>query len=764
MAIRRSYFLSGVSIFMGSLASVSTVSADDDESEFRLEEVVVTARRRTENIQETPVAITAFSGQALTDRQIVSLEGVADFSPSLTINSSSAFSGSSQTVSVFMRGIGQTDFTLNTDPGVGIYVDGVYISRSVGALLDLVDIERLEVLHGPQGTLFGRNSVGGAISITTSRPADEAGGRVYGTLGSDNWLILGGSVDLPLSDTLKTKFSVQKHTRDGYVIRASDDLDLGNKDNLSARASALWTPSDDFELFLSVDYTRSRENGIPMVLDAVNPGAAFPAAHNLIVAPQLNPALQAFPDGCLSPAGAAVGGTACYNDQWISDDKTVNFGTYDVYSDVDVWGLSATMVYDINDVLQLKSITAYRDLESEFARDGDGSPLQVNATEDVFEYRQWSEELQILGTAMDSRLNYILGLFYFDEKGTNVNTVDFGFARFNSGGDIHNTSVAGFGQATYDLTETLSVTAGIRYTSETKRFTPDQFIIDTFTVPFFPPFLQFEPGQYLTTREEQKATAKEWTPHINVAFKPGDNSMLYASYSRGFKSGGFTQRIFPAIEIPPSFGPETVDVAEAGFKVDLLDRRLRLNGAAYHTWYDDLQVTVPVGVAPTTQNAAKATIKGFELEASAIPLEGVTASFAVGYTDAAYDELDSRVSPTITLDNKFPGTSEWTLNGSLSYEHEIGDDIYLTPRVDWSYRSSYFFDAENFVGQDGYHLFNASLTVHNPDSGWSVSLFGKNLGDTTYFIHGEQIIDPAGFRMLSPVRGREWGLRLETSF
>lgn len=764
MGTNKSYLLSGAALMLGSLISTTPAVAADRESEFSFEEITVTARKRSENIQDTPVTITAFSGEGLAARQITSLVGIADFTPALTINSSSAFSGSSQTVAVFMRGIGQTDFTLNTDPGVGIYVDDVYVSRSVGALLDLVDVERLEVLHGPQGTLFGRNSVGGAISITTARPGEELGGRVYATVGSDNWYLAGGTVDLPISDTLKSKFSVQFQDRDGYVTRASDGIDLGDKNNLSARGSLLWNPDEKLEVYVSADYTRSRENGVPLVLAEVNPGAAFPAAHNLIVAPQLNPALQAFPNGCLDPAGAAVGGDACYDNRWVSGNSDETFGTYPVYSNVDVWGISATISYDISDTLQIKSITAYRDLDSEFSRDGDGSPLQINSTEDVFEYHQWSEELQLSGTAFDDRLNFIVGAFVFDEKGVNPNIVDFGFVRFLSGGSIHNSSLAGFGQATYELTEMVSVTAGVRYTDEKKRFTPNQRVISTYTVPFFPPFLQFVPGQSLTTTEEQVAEASEWTPHVNISVRPNEDMLLYTSYSRGFKSGGFTQRIFPALPTPPSFEPETVDVIEGGFKLDVLDQRLRLNGAAYYTWYNDLQVTVPVGVAPTTQNAAKASIKGFELEATAIPMDAMMASFSVGYTDASYSELDDRVSPTITLNNMFPGTSEWTLNGSLSYEIDLDSDLILTPRVDWSYRSEFFFDAENLVGQEGYHLFNVSLTLMKEDGNWSVSAFGKNIGGKDYSVHGEQILEPAGFRMLSPARGGEWGIRLEKSF
>ena len=729
-----------------------------------IQPITVTARRRSEDIQDTPVAITALSGAALNDSQATSITALNDLAPSLTINSSAAFSGSSQTVAIFMRGIGQTDFTLNTDPGVGIYVDGVYISRSVGALLDLVDIERVEVLRGPQGTLFGRNSVGGALNITTQRPGPNLGGRVSLTYGTNNLLIASGSLNAPLSDNLFAKVSLQSHTQDGYVKRITDGINLGDKDNLSGRFSLLWEAGSATDVLLSADFSRSRENGAPLVLTKVDPGAAFPAAHNLIVAPQLEPALAAYPNGCLDPAGAAVGGSACYNDQWILDNRYETAGSYPVYSDADVWGVALTIDHKLNDALSIKSISAYRDLDSKFSRDGDGSPLAINATEDIFKYHQFSEELQLAGEVLDGSLNFIVGGFYFDESGNNPNIVDFGFVRFLSGGHIHNTSVAGFGQATYKVSDQLALTAGIRYTDEKKRFTPNQYIISTYTVPFFPPPLQFTPGQPLTTSEKQVATAQEWTPHADISFRPTDGVMLYVSYSRGFKSGGFTQRIFPALSEPPSFGPETVDVYEAGFKLETVDRTLRLNGATYLTNYNDLQVTVPVGVAPTTQNAAKARIKGFELEATAAPVAGLLAHFAVGYVDAYYRELDARVSPTITLDNTFPGTSKWTLNGSVQYAIPVTDRYTLTPRVGWAYRSSYFFDAENLVGQKGYHLLDASLALVDDIGGWTATVFGKNLTDKYYAVHGEQILEPAGFQMITPARGRQIGVTLAKDF
>ncbi len=758
-------------VLLGSGLLVSPAAAAESPSDASsaiaaatLSDVVVTARRRTETLQATPIAETALTGATLEARGVTALDGLARVAPSLTITGSSAFSGSSQTPAIFMRGIGQTDFTLNTDPGVGLYVDGVYIARSVGALMDLVDIDRVEVLRGPQGTLFGRNSVGGAISIVTRTPGATFGGRVYAAGGSDNLRLFGGEVDLPIGSDLRTSLSVQSDQQDGYVRRLADGVKLGNKDSQSARLRTLWTPTAALEVDVSADYTRSHEHGAPLVLVAVNPNAAAVAAQNVVAAPKLNPALANVPGGCASPAGAAIGGTACYNSQWITGNMSTTNSTFPTFSNVDIWGAAATVSYKLGPNTTLKSITAYRHLHDSASRDGDGSPLQVNSTEDRINAHQVTEELQWLGQTADGRLDYILGAYVFDEQGVNPNTVDFGFVRFLSGGAVHNSSAAAFGQATYRVTDTLFATAGLRYTEETKRFTPDQRVISATPIPFFPPFLQFTPGERLTTTDQQTTKADELTPRVDLSYRPNSDVLAYLSYSRGFKSGGFTQRIFPALPVPPSFTPETASVYEAGAKLDLFDKRLRVNGAAYLTDYQDLQVTVLVGVAPTVQNAASARIKGGELEITAIPVDRLTFTTAVGYTDAAYTRLDARVSPTITADNRFPGASKWTLNSSLAYVIAIGNAFTLTPRVDWSYRSRYFFDAENLVGQGAYGLVDVGLALADVRGDWTASLFGRNVGDKHYAIHGEQVLDPLGWKLLAPGRGSVWGLKLDKTF
>jgi iron complex outermembrane recepter protein len=744
--------------------NVFAQGAAPEEASGGVEEIIVTARKVSENIQDTPISITAFSAEGLEARNIGGLAGLSDFTPNLTINTSAAFSGSSQTAAVFIRGIGQTDFTLNTDPGVGTYVDGVYISRSVGGLLDLGDVERVEILRGPQGTLFGKNTIGGAINITTRKPSFETEGNVSALYGSDDWVKLQANLSGPLSETVAAKIFARYERRDGYVLRTTDNIDQGNKNSLDLRAGILFKPSNAVSIQLNGDYTRSRENGAPLVPIAINPNALFVIIHNALVAPGLVPTL---------------GNNAFYTPAYLTTNLYRVQGDYPVYSDADVWGLSANAEFELGGTT-LRSITAYRDVSSEFARDGDGSPLPVNATSDVYDYNQFSQEFQLLGKAFGDKLNYILGAYYLQEKGSNLNIVDFGFVELNSGGRVKTKSYAAFAQLGYEITDRFTVTAGIRYTDETRRFTPDQFIKTQRVVLPIPPFppeaavLNFPAGTPLVAPGTYSVGSNEWTPMVNLSYKPSENALLYATFSRGFKGAGFTQRVYPPnLELgpmgptgrilgPPSFGTESVSVYEAGFKFSTPDKRFRLNGAAFYTDYSDLQVTVQIGVAPTTQNAAAATVKGFELEAQFVPVDGLRFDLGAGYTDAQYDQLDARVSG-ITLASKLPGTSKWTANAAVSYEFDLGTGS-LTPRVDWAYRSKFFFDANNAVGENGYGIWNASLTYNTGDKGFAIGAFVKNIGNKTYFTHGESIFDPAGFTSIVPSRKREWGVRVTKSF
>ncbi len=267
-------------------------------------------------------------------------------------------------------------------------------------------------------------------------------------------------------------------------------------------------------------------------------------------------------------------------------------------------------------------------------------------------------------------------------------------------------------------------------------------------------------------------SASDFTPHANIHYAWSDDVSTYLTYSQGFKSGGFTQRVFPPVlpapgqnpaDVIPSFNPETVNTFEAGIKTQLLDRRLQVNAAAFTTNYSDVQVNVQIGIAPTTQNAAAASIKGFEVEALAVVSEAFRLNLGVGYLDAQYDELGAGVVG-ITLNSKLPGTSEWTINAGASYRHDMNDYGALTARADYSYRSEFFFDANNEIGEDGYSVVNISLNWESADGDWGASLFGTNITDEVYGLAGASILNPGGFQQTLFARAAEWGVSLTRNF
>ena len=762
-ALLASTMVLGFSEFFA-LASAQETGADAEvndaeEVSRQLPTVTVTARKREERLQDAPISITAFSPDDLEKRQITNVGQIADVTPNLTINTSASFSGSSSTPAIFLRGVGQVDFTLNTDPGVGVYVDGVYISRSVGALLDLVDIERIEVLRGPQGTLVGRNTIGGAINVTTAAPRDEFGGRLKATTGSDNRFLLQGSVDLPISESLLSRWSINYHTRDGYVDRPLAGDELGDDNSLSARGVIAFEPTEDVSFTLSVDYTDEDESAAPFILNEINPNAGFAAFHNAVIAPMLDPALALSdpmgpPSLCFVPT---TNNSACFNEASVPvGQQGVNFGTLDAVSQVEVFGASLTSEFDFNGIT-LKSITAYRDLESFSLSENDAAPVAINSTSDLFEYEQFSQEVQLLGATPDDRFQWILGAFYFVEDGNNANQVNFAPIEIQSGGLVENKSTAVFAQATYSLTERLDITGGIRWTQDDREFTPVQFIRNDIAG------MGMLNGVPVLPNTTASTDSSDVTPMVNIKYDWTDDISTYATYSEGFKSGGFTQRVFPPLPDIPSFNPESVQTFEVGLKSLLFDGLVQANAAAFTTDYSDLQVNVQRGIAPTTENAAAASIEGFELEVQATPLDGLLMNLGVGYTDAQYDELDASVVG-VTIDTRLPGASDWTINAGVQYDANFGDLGMLTARADYAYRSEFFFDALNEVGEDGYDTLNLALTWSNAADTWQVSLFGTNVTDEVYALQGTSILDPGGFQQVLLARPAEWGLSVGFNF
>ncbi|MCF8474049.1 MAG: TonB-dependent receptor [Emcibacter sp.] len=775
--------LSTVAFGVPFAANAEDEAADKNSTSWLLDEITVTARKREESLQSTPIAISAFSGDSLDYRGVTNVGEIAQFTPNLSFQNNPSFGGASNSAAIYIRGIGQKEFLPTVDPGVGLYVDGVYIARSVGGILDLIDVERVEVLKGPQGTLFGRNTIGGAISITTQKPSEELGGKASATFGTDNRMNFKATVNLPISDTFFSKYSVAYLKQDGYVKR-DDGIDLGDDDSLSGRASFLFMPNEDIEINFSLEGSRDRENGPAMTLIGINFGNPIdpdtpPMAtiHNV----GANLAAGGAPIPCaIPPAPLNLAVPGCYDNRYIYAGEEKTSGTAPAYSNTDFWAANLNIDWTIGNGVSLRSITAYRDLESTFARDGDHSPFRISQFGDMLDQKQFTQELQLLGTAFEEKLNWIMGLYYFKEDGNNVNELDFTVSRFRSGGSFDNRSVAAFAQGTYDATDQFHITAGVRYTDEKKKFKPDQVIHENYFAGSGHPQLDapfMQAGGRILPFLEKELSYNNFDPYVNLSYDATDDLMVYASYSEGFKSGGFSQRVFPPIIAPftappgtadidliPTFLPEFVQVYELGFKYTGMEGRMHLNAAAFYTDYSDMQVQVFTSVAPITKNAGAATIKGFEIEMQATPADGWFVEAAVGYLDAGYDKIDFDTT-FVDSNNNLDRVSKWTLSAALSKEFSFDNNGTFIPRVDWAYRSEFDNDAFNTpeIHQKSYSILNANITWQNTDESFSIVAGGKNLTNKKYLHTG--IIGDA-FQSYEGLydRGREWYITMRANF
>jgi iron complex outermembrane receptor protein len=736
---------------MATAAVSGQMSAPTSEQAMKtgdLEEVIVTSRKRAESLQDVPISVSAFTGADLEARHIRSLDHIAAFTPNLSFNPSAAISGSNSAAAVYIRGIGQSDFSLNSDPGVGIYVDGVFYARSVGSVLNALDLERVEVLRGPQGTLFGRNTIGGAINIITQRPAEEFGGKIEVATGTDRLMRVHGSVDLPLNAKVLSKFSILYTRQDGYVDKVLEGIKLGDTNSLTGRARFLFKLADNFDFDLGIDGTHERENGAPLTLVANNENASFPAFYN---------ATQGAP--CV-PSPGSLTSPQCYNSQWVpKGNHFITYATGTTRSNLDQIGVNGTFTLRLDDY-QIKSITAYRNLSASFGRDEDHSPILIAETlNSPFKHNQFSQEFQFNGSSFHDRLSWVTGLYYFQEKGRDVDNVTFDLVALQSGGRINNRSYAAFGEVDFKITEQFILTGGLRYSHDKKGWQPDQFVKSS--------AIGIPPGTRVQPTTEQEISISQTTPHLVFKYHPNKNLTAYISYSKGYKSGGFSQRIFPPRPDVPSFKPEYAEVYEFGIKYTGLEDRLRVNASTFYTNYKDMQLLVsPVGTPGTiTANAAAARIKGVELEVLFRPIRQLTLQGGLGYLNGRYKDVDL-TAVAITTASKLTNSPEWSLNGSIAYNYDqlSAGDINL--RADWSYTSKTYMDAANTPAllQAGYHVVNSTISFHPKDGGYEFYASVQNVFDKTYFTGGYADMHDLGIAEAAFARPRNWTVGAKVSF
>ena len=751
-------------------------------------EILVTARRREESLQDTPIAVSAFSAEILAERQIAQTADLERITPSLQFKPAGQLSGNSSAAVVFIRGVGQLDPTAAVDPGVGVYIDEVYVGRAVGGTIEFGDIASVEVLRGPQGTLFGRNTIGGAILIRTRVP--EFGvfsGRGRFRVGSDDLYEGFAAFNIPMGDVVAGRISGGFRKRDGYVIRAFDGLDLGNDNLVTLNGALRYEPTNDFEVSLRADYTKRDENGAPFVFAGINETAPIPA----IVSVAAGCPGATIPFAPIAPGDPRFGAPSvpmiadprCANDFQAKGDF-VNGGTADVLSTSEVWGMSGTVRYAVNESMVLKSITAYRSTESRGIRDADNTPFVIITTDVGGKSKQFSQELQLLYDR--GIVSGILGAYYFDEDTHERATVPLAFppsppviSSLLAGGPgsrdlqlstLETKSLAAFGEVSVEASPGLELTGGLRYTRDRKYYQGTVLNLFPATLPDpdpLPTLATSEGGPLFIFSHPYRKTFSALTGSASIGYEFTGWLNGYVSYAKSFKSGGFNTRYnaAPPGNEPVPFGEETVDSYELGAKMDFGDARLNL--AVFQANYKNIQLVFRQGVVPLLFNAGEARMRGFEAEFSYRPFERLTLDAAMSILDDDILSITPVPGATATVgpDDDLPLTPSFQGNFGIGYEIPLSEGMTLTPRVDGSYTSKITFITGSIpeIEQKGYFVGNASLEL-GIDDRWSVTAGVLNLFDERYLIQGNASLGTLGYAERMFARPRNWYIQVGAQF
>ncbi|NNC77843.1 MAG: TonB-dependent receptor [Woeseiaceae bacterium] len=726
-----------ISIF---LSSGPVVSQDRAANEAVLDEIMVTAQRRVQNLQHVPVSVTAITGDRIREDGITSIRDIALETPNFTFTQFNV--GEPE---YFIRGIGNTNDSAGADPAVGTFIDDVYIGRTGGTAMDLHELERVEVLRGPQGTLFGKNVVGGAISIYTRKPTSEFASRIGVTVGNYNARTIRGLVNGPITDTVSGNLTISKHDRDGYVDNTIDGLDYQDEDNLSLRGQLLFQPSDSLEILVGMDHSTDDLSGNCRNVNnlALNDPLGLAALYPPVIAARTGGDIRK----CASSVAAG-------------QDRDVS----GVLLRVD-WQLAGST---------LTSITAYREADYIWAEDLAGLPLgetPFNLVDNALEDSdQVSQEFRLTSNG-GSKLEWLLGAYYMQENVDRSETfigsfaepiASQGFALLD--GDISfaqnnkTQSYAIFGKLDWALQDTLTLSFGARWAWDDKEI--DQGLINNEDPAFDLALLGFlghpdpqvvlgipangpdELFGYLITGDASflrtpytvraNDSWNEFLPSASLNWWFSDQSMLYFAVARGYKSGAFqSQTTSPGAAVTP-LEPEIATNYEIGLKSEFLYNRVRINASAFRIDYTDLQVFQLVGSLLVGGNA-EATSSGLEIDAAAMLTGNWYVGATLGYQNPEYD-----IYLLGNLDysgNRLPRASKrsWSLNSN--YTLPLQNDSDLNFQVSYAYKSDFYFDPSNVPAalEDGFGLLDARISWKGEH--WEISGWGQNLTDEEYRIN-----------------------------
>ena len=752
-----------------SFAADAKAAADD------LTEVVVTAQFRAQKLQDTPIAITAVNAALLESRNQNSLADVTAQAPNVNLRETGGAFGPG--MSARIRGVGQADFDPAFEPGVGISIDDVYYSSLTGANFDLLDLDRVDILRGPQGVLGGRNSEGGAVKLYSQKPKGDDSGSIRATYGSRNLLDFRATGDVALTDTLSLRVAGVSKKQDGYVSRIDyacanpgtaipnqapqGDCKLGNeggKDYSAGRAALRWLASDDVEINLTADLTLDKSESAAIVLQAVNPAAGGALFTNTYGVPYTSAFIPADaytsyasfsalrPQNLIGPPNPLAGTTLSFSPN----------------TNTKVWGTNLTADWKLSDSMAVKSITAYREFDSRWSEDNDVSPLSGSLGAEHLYNHSFSQELRLNGTV--SLVDYTLGGYYFNQTTTYATHQFLPYAlpgfEFYGNDPVEANTYAAFLNTAWHITDALNLNTGVRYSKEKKDYHYSRLPVGGSLVL----------GLDSLNSTVGKYEGSNFDYRVNLDYRWNEQLMTYASVSTGFKGGGTNARPFGPLQVVP-FNKETLTAYELGAKSDFFDRRLRVNVSVFQNKFKDIQLTLlscpsltPVSPCAATFNAGTADIKGWELEAEATPIDGLT--FDASFSDLSFKYTSLAANTGLTVGQEAPGNikSKWSIGGQ--YEIMLPSGSTLSPRVDYSFNGGFntnaVFAPSNRVA--GYHLTNARLTYKTVDTKWEAALIGTNLLNEKYYISNFDLLSSSGAQYGLIAAPREFSIQVKKKF
>lgn len=762
--------LLSIAMLLATPAFAQEATAEQADDGSGLGDIVVTAQFRATNVQDTPIAITAVSAEMLTRRSQTNIAQIAAQAPNVTLKPQAGVWGPS--ISTNIRGIGGTiDPHPAFSPGVGMYIDDVFYTSTVGAVFDLLDLDRVEILRGPQGTAAGANSIGGAVKLYTRKPNGD-GGFAEVTYGIRDRIDIRASGDFTIvPDQVYVRVSGVSKSQTGYVKRmdyacthpgsglptfvTGNDCQLGTFSGVNYQAGRIALrvmPSEALEFNVTADVIHdTSELG----------GVAYGPTNNILARVRLN--------------------GVPYDSRFSSPDPYTNYASYYMpggviegipnrtiqaspSQDYKGWGTSGTMDWEIVDGINLKSITAYRQFKAKWTGDVDGSPLGLGLDfQDIFN-KQFSQETRLSGKLAGGMLEYTVGGYYLHRWAAYKPRQYFIYQSpsydYTSNDRVKNDSIAGFANLAWHVTDAFNIVGGLRYTHETKSFSLKRFTLAGTPVP------GYEVLNTLTSRYK-KGT---WDWSISADYKIVPDIMAYASVATGYRSGGNTPRPFAPDQALP-FGPESTINYEIGLKNTLFDRKLRLNLAAFYSTLKDIQFTLlscpAISSFPTcgvTANAGDGEVKGAEAELTAEPTPGLLVDASLSYVDFRY----TRVSPLAGTQIVRAYSPDWKWSIGAQYDFDLGDMGTLTPRVDANYTAeSYSSGTPRLTARlPGYTLGNARLTWRDTDKTWEVALEVTNFTNKVHYLSNADLsfIPVIGFAWNAPGRPREWAVTVRRNF